>query len=55
VGYLVEDNLLYFPKAAIFNQVATYGNSPCSKVTLTSSINCPIESKRVIDQAMLNE
>jgi hypothetical protein len=45
VGYFVKDDLPDFPKAAIFNQVATYGNSSCSKVTLTGAIDCPIESK----------
>jgi hypothetical protein len=45
VGYFVKDDLLDFPKAAIFNQVATYGNSSCSKVTLPGTIDCPIESK----------
>jgi hypothetical protein len=45
MGYFVKDDLLNFPKTAIFNQVATDSNSPCSKVALTSPINCPVESK----------
>jgi hypothetical protein len=45
MGYFMKDYLLNFPKTAIFNQVATDSNSPCSKVALTSAVDCPVESK----------
>jgi hypothetical protein len=55
MGYFVKDYLLHFPKIAVLDQMATDGNSSCSKVTLPGTIDCPIESKGVVDQAMLNK
>jgi hypothetical protein len=55
VGYFMQDYLLNFPKAAVFDQVTTDGNSSCPKVTLAGAVNGPVETKGVVDQAMLNE
>jgi hypothetical protein len=55
VGNLVKDYLLNFFKAAIFNQVPADGDSFSSEVTLTRSVDCPIKSERIIDDAMLDE
>lgn len=49
VGYLMKDDLLDLLDAAVFNQVATDGNSTSPKVTLTSAIDCSVKSERVID------
>jgi len=55
VGYFMQDDLLNFPKVAVFDQVTTDGNSSCPKVTLAGAVNGPVETKGVVDQAMLNK
>jgi hypothetical protein len=55
MGDFMQNNLLYFLQAAIFNQMPADCYSLRAKVTLASAINGSIKPKRIMNDAVLNE
>jgi hypothetical protein len=55
VGNFMQDDLFDFLRAAIFDQVAADSYYPCAKIALPRSVDCPVKSKRVVNQSVLNK
>jgi hypothetical protein len=55
VSNLVQEDLLNFLYVAIFNQVTTDGDSSGPEITLSSSVNCPVETEGEIDEPVLDK